>query len=70
MLINKNYSFYETYNQPHGIFIRLLNIAENLDLGIAFGKLSYKGYTIFDESLERNLFSDNNRIQIIEKDIK
>lgn len=70
MLINKNYSFYETYNQPHGIFIRLLNIAENLDLGIAFGKLSYKGYTIFDESLGRNLFSDNNRIQIIEKDIK
>lgn len=67
MLINKDCPFYETYNQPHDIFIRLENITKNLDLGIVFGKLRYEGHIIYDESLEKNLFTDNNRIQIIEK---
>jgi len=66
MLINKRYSFYETSNREDKVFIRLKGITDNLDLGIVFGKLTYKGHTIYDESLGKNIFTDNNHIQIVE----
>jgi hypothetical protein len=66
MLINRRNLFYETYNREDGIFIRMEGITDSLDLGIAFGKLTYNGHTIYEESLGRNIFTDNNHIQIVE----
>ena len=38
----------------------------NLDLGLVFGRLNRKG-NIYDSTSMRNIFSDNNYIEIVEK---
>ena len=66
LILNKYHDFYEI-NDESSMTVRIKSIAENLDLGLVFGRLNRKGRNIYDSTSMRNIFSDNNYIEIVEK---
>ena len=66
LILNKYHDFYEI-NDESSRTVRIKSIAENLDLGLVFGRLNRKGRNIYDSTSMRNIFSDNNYIEIVEK---
>jgi hypothetical protein len=67
LILNSKYHDFPETNDKSSNSIRVRNITENLDLGLAFAKIYRKGRFIFDTELKMNIFSNNNFIEIVKK---